>query len=79
MAEKGVAYILGIVSLVLAFFQPFPAIIIGIVGLVQNRKEKNKTAKILNILAIIIGIIMLAVIIAISIYGVMNTETFPVY
>ena len=80
MAEKGVAYILGIVSLVLAFFQPLPAIIIGIVGLVQNRQEKNKTAKRLNIIGIVIGIIMLAVLIAISVYGIMNAgETFPVY
>ncbi len=78
--EKGVAYILGIVSLVLAFFQPLPAIIIGIIGLVQNKKEKNKTAKRLNILAIIIGVIMFAIIIAISIYSILNAGiNFPTY
>ena len=80
MTEKGVAYILGIVSLVLAFFQPLPAVIIAIVGLVQNRKEKNKTAKMLNIIALIVGIIMLAVVIAISVYGLLGTSgSFPVY
>lgn len=77
--EKGVAYVLGIVSLVLAFFQPLPAIIIAIIGLVQNKKEKSKIAKKLNIIAIIVGVIMVAVIAAISIYGLMNATSFPTY
>jgi len=79
MTEKGVAYILGIVSLVLAFFQPLPAAIIAIVGLVQNRKEKNKTAKKLNIIALVVSIVVLAIIVAISLYGMGASGSFPVY
>jgi hypothetical protein len=78
--EKGVAYVLGIVSLVLAFFQPLPAIIIGIVGLVQNKKDKSKIAKKLNILGIVVGAIVLVVTVGISIYLMMQgAGTFPVY
>lgn len=59
--EKGVAYIFGILSIVLAFFQPLPAIIIGIIGLVQNREEKSKKAQTLNIIGIVFAIVVLAV------------------
>jgi hypothetical protein len=65
---------------VLAFFQPLPAIIIGIVGLVQNKKEKSKVAKKLNILGIVIGVIVLAVTIGISVYLMTKgASNFPVY
>ncbi|MBU4308839.1 MAG: DUF4190 domain-containing protein [Nanoarchaeota archaeon] len=61
MAEKGVSYILGIVSLVLAFFVPLAGVTLGIVGLVQNKKEKGdfaKKAKKLNVLGIIVGALL---------------------
>jgi hypothetical protein len=77
--EKGVAYILGIVSLVLAFFQPLPGIIIAIVGLVQNKKDKSKTAKMLNILAIIFGIAMIILFMVLSKYLASQISTFPTY
>jgi hypothetical protein len=78
--EKGVAYVLGVVSLVLAFFQPLPAIIIGIVGLVQNKKDKSKIAKKLNILGIVVGVVVLAVTIGVTIYLMtQGAGTFPVY
>ncbi len=76
--EKGIAYILGILSLVLAFFQPLPAIVIGIVGLVQNREDKSKAAKRLNILGIVIGVLVFAILIAASIF-LASTQNFPIY
>jgi len=80
MAEKEVAYILGILSVVLAFFQPLAGIVIGIIGLVQNRQEKSKTAKRLNIIGIIIGAIVLAVTIWLSFYLASSTGSdFPIY
>ncbi|MBW2969341.1 DUF4190 domain-containing protein [Candidatus Woesearchaeota archaeon] len=78
MAEKKeVAYILGIVSLAMAFLQPFGAIIIGIIGLVYNNKEKSKTAKSLNILGIVFGIIFLIIQAIMTFY--VASQTFPVY
>jgi hypothetical protein len=79
--EKEVACILGIVSIVVAFFQPLGAIVISIIGLVQNMKDKSKVAKRLNIIGLILGIIVLIMQI-IMIYFVasqgLNT-TFPTY
>ena len=77
--ERGVAYILGILSLVLAFFQPLPAIVLGIVGLVQNKKDKSKTAKRLNILGIIFSIIVLISVIVLAVYSINKAGRFPVY
>ena len=53
------AHVLGIVSLILAFIIPFPALIIGIVGLVHSIRQKNAISKKLNILAIIFSIVMI--------------------
>ena len=81
MAEKkGVAYILGIISIVMAFFQPLAAVIFGIVGLVQNKQEKSKKAKKLNIIGIVLGVLVFAALIAINLYLVydaMNQGGFP--
>ncbi|RLG12274.1 DUF4190 domain-containing protein [Candidatus Pacearchaeota archaeon] len=77
--ERGVAYILGILSLVLAFFQPLPAIVLGIVGLVQNKKDKSKVAKKLNILGIVFGVIILIGLIIVAVYSLNKAGGFPVY
>lgn len=78
--EREVAYILGILSIVLAFFQPFPGVVIGIIGLVQNRRERSKTAKMLNILGIIIGVVMIIIVMVLSKYLASKlTGTFPTY
>jgi len=79
--EKEVAAILGILSVVLAFFQPLAGIVLGIIGLVQNRQEKSKTAKRLNIIGIIIGVIVLAITIWLSFYLANQTgsQGFPIY
>ena len=62
-------YILGIVSLVFAFFIPLAAIVLAIISLVQCSKQKTpitKKGKIMSILAIIIGLIVMAVSIYLS-------------
>ena len=62
MAEKinktSVAYALGIVSIVFAFFSPFAGIILAIVGLTGSNKMKSKEAKRMNIVGLVLGIIM---------------------
>ena len=66
--EKGVAYILGIVSIVMAFFQPLAGIVFGIVGLVQNKKEKSRKAKKLNVIGIVIGTLLFIISIGVTAY-----------
>ncbi len=80
--KKGVAYVLGIISIVMAFFQPLAAIVFGIIGLVQNKQEKSKKAKKLNIIGIVLGIIVFVALIAVNIYVMYKTASqggFPVY
>jgi preprotein translocase subunit SecG len=81
MTEKGVAYILGIVSIVMAFFQPLAGITFGIIGLVQNKKEKSVKSKKLNIIGIVLSIAWLIISIGITYYlaknGLGNLPNFP--
>ena len=56
-----VSYILGIVSIIMAFFSPAIAIVFGIVGLIQGEKEETfiyDKSKKLNIAGIILGVIL---------------------
>ena len=58
------SYILGIVSIVTAIFQPLLGISLGIIGLVQSNKQKtniSKLSKRLNIIGIIIGVVLFVV------------------
>ena len=67
------AYVLSIVALVLAFFNPIPGLILGIIGLVQSVKHKNKVsqkAKIMSIVAIIISIVFIVIALIISLKGI---------
>ena len=81
MTERGVAYILGIVSIVMAFFQPLAGIIFGIIGLVQNKKEKSRKSKKLNIIGIVLSIAWLIISVGITYYittkGLGNLPNFP--
>lgn len=78
MTEKSgdlsfVSYTLGLISLVLAFFQPFPGLILGIIGLVQSKKEKTELSKLggkLSIGAIIVSIIVLAITASTIVYAI---------
>lgn len=74
--KRGVAYILGILSIVFAFFIPLAAIVLGIVGLFQNKRDKSKIAKKLNIIGIILGTILFIVTLVITYLSIQN---FPVY
>jgi hypothetical protein len=77
MAEKrGSGYIFGILSIVFAFFVPLAGIILGIIGLVLNKKEKSKKARRLNIIGIIIGAILFLASLAVTYLSIQN---FPTY
>ena len=84
MVEKrdGVAYTLGILSVVLAFFQPVAAIVLGIVGIVQGNKDKtplSKKAKVLSKVGIVLGVIMLVITLWVTFYYASNAGVqFPV-
>ncbi len=67
MAKDGelseVSYTLGIVSIVLGFFQPIAGFVFGVIGFLQSRKHKtplSEKAKKLNIIGMIISIIVVA-------------------
>lgn len=58
------SYVFGVLSIVLAFFQPLAGIVLGILGITQSKKQKtelSKKAKILSTIGIIIGIIVLTI------------------
>jgi hypothetical protein len=86
MAEKKedvsqVSYILGIVSIVLAFFTPLAGLIFGVVGLVLGKKENTGLAKKgvkLNTIGIIVSVIILIVVIIFSALAPNLLENFPV-
>lgn len=66
-----VSYILGIISIVLAFFNSPAGLVFGVIGFIQSKKQKtelSKKAKKLNKIGIILSIILLAISIAITAY-----------
>ena len=71
MEKDGVAYTIGILSIVLAFFQPLAGLVLGIVGLVQAKKQKTEMsskAKKLNIIGIVLSIVVFIISVAITAY-----------
>ena len=76
MAEKinlsSVSYVLGILSIVFAFVSPMAGLILGIIGLVQAKKQKAPRAKRLNIIGIILSVIFLIISAVVLIYSVAN-------
>lgn len=78
MTEKidltSVSYMLGILSIVFAFFQPVAGLILGIIGLVQANKLKAQRAKRLNIVGIILSIIFLiiSIVVLTTVPGISN-------
>ncbi len=52
-----ISYVLGILSIVFAFFNPFAGLVLGIIGLMQSNKLKIKKAKKLNIIGIVLSAI----------------------
>jgi len=77
-----IAYILGIISIVMAFFTPLAGLIFGIIGLVQSKKQEtelSKKAKKLNIIGIVLSILFFIIIIIITTYFTINNlpQNFP--
>jgi Na+/melibiose symporter-like transporter len=73
MAEKidtgSVGYVLGVLSIVFAFFNPGAGLILGIIGFVQSKKAKLKKAQKLNIIGMVLSAILLIVSLVIIAYG----------
>jgi len=63
-----VSYILGILSIVFAFFSPFAGLIFGIIGLIQSNKLKFQKAKRLNIIGIVLSAVFVIIQIIFQIY-----------
>ena len=58
-----IAYTLGLISIIAAFFQPLMGVVIGIVGAFQSKKDKTilgRKAMKLNTIGIILCIILFA-------------------
>jgi predicted small integral membrane protein len=75
-----VSYVLGIASIVMAFFNSGAGIVFGIIGLVQTRRYNTplaKRAKKLNIIGLIISIILLILSLALLVLGTTNPGLFP--
>jgi VIT1/CCC1 family predicted Fe2+/Mn2+ transporter len=66
------SYILGILSIVIAIFQPLAGIILGIIGLVQGRNGKDdlsRKGRKLSIWGIVIGFVVLVTTVIFTIYA----------
>jgi len=76
------SYVLGIASIVLAFFEPVAGIIFGIIAIVLGNKNKSKMGergKKLGIIGLIIGIIILLILIlALGLWGAGTLQNFPI-
>ena len=73
-------YILSIVALVFAFFNPLPALIIAIISLIQCSKQKNKLSqrgKVISVIGIIISIIFIIIALLIS-FDVITLPNIPI-
>jgi uncharacterized membrane protein len=75
-----VSYVLGIMSIVTAFFLPLAGFVFGIIGLIHSKKQKTKLsekAKKFNIIGIILSIILFVITILAATYlTVLGTNPF---
>lgn len=67
--KSTVGYILGIVSIVFAFFTPLAGLILGIVGLTQSKKAKSEEGKKLNMIGIVLSAVLFIISIVLFIYS----------
>jgi len=81
MAEKKeedfsiIAYMFGIVSIVLAFFTPAAGIVFGIIGIIQSKRQKTSLsarAKKLSTIGLALSIILLVVSLVLATYFAYN-------
>ena len=71
-----VSYAFGIISIVLAFFQPIAGLVFGIIGLIQSKRYKSdvsEKAKKFSIIGIILSIIVLIISIAMILFDFSGT------
>lgn len=80
-----IAYIFGVMSIVMAFFTPLAGLIFGILGFIQSKKQKTnlaEKAKKLNLIGMVLSIILFAIKMALTIYlttkGINSLQNFPV-
>lgn len=72
-----VGYIMGVISIVMAFFTPLAGLIFGIVGLVKSSKTKYKQGMKLNLIGVIASsLVFIGLIIVTYVIGI-GTESFP--
>lgn len=67
------SYILGIVSIVTAFFTPLLGLIFGIIGLIQSARQKTEVSRLskkLNIIGVVISVIVFGVSLFLLLKGV---------
>ncbi|MDP3986858.1 MAG: hypothetical protein Q8P81_01380 [Nanoarchaeota archaeon] len=69
-----VSYILGIFSIVLAFFNPGAGLVIGIVGLIHSNKNNVPEAKKLNVIGIVLSLTFLIIGFALAYTCIVNPE-----
>ena len=66
-----VSYILGINSIVFAFFQPLAGFILGIIGYVQSRRENTDFAKkgrTLSIIGMVLSAVLFILLLIFAVY-----------
>ncbi|MDP3992549.1 MAG: DUF4190 domain-containing protein [Candidatus Pacearchaeota archaeon] len=78
-----VAYMLGILSIVFAFFSPLAGLVLGIVGMVQSKRHKVDKARKLNMIGIILSAIFIIISVLFLIFaassGIDTTGSFPLF
>lgn len=66
-----VAYVLGILSIVMAFFVPIAGFVLGIMGIVYSKKQKTELsmkAKRLSTIGLILSLIMFIINVGLMVY-----------
>ncbi|MFH1787330.1 MAG: DUF4190 domain-containing protein [archaeon] len=74
-----VSYILGILSIVFAFFNSLAGLVIGIVGFTQSKNQKDdlsKKAKKLNKIGIILSAVLFIIQVAVTAYLTTKQSSF---
>ena len=60
---ESISYVMGLLSIVLAFFSPFAGLIIGIIGYSQAKKKNFTEARRLNAVGMILSVVVVLLIV----------------
>jgi hypothetical protein len=76
---KTISYMLGIFSIVFAFFNAYAGLVLGIIGLVQAKKLNSPKAKKLNTVGVVLSGIFVLISLGFLIYSLITggTAIFP--